>query len=307
MRTISYGKERPVAVCDDISCWSQNRRAVTVLNGARRQLSRAQATARGAARLEIDRREAYGLVESKAIRNSPVTSSFRPSLIAALAACLALAAPAQAQFDIFHRQAPPPADIPGAAAGSDEAAGLVVRINRLEEELRQANGRIEELENAQHRLEAQLQKFRQDVEFRFGDRSAGAPPEPDVAEAPLAPPQPTAPLPRPRRSDAFDPNADPNAPGAPRPLGTTAPSAPLVRESPAMRDARGRPAARTRQGGRRPPPQPRAGRRSSAPAWRCSISRASSSTPRCRPFRPGNIRRRKPGSRRFSPPIRRIA
>lgn len=34
MRTVSYGKERPVAVCDNISCWSQNRRAVTVLNGA---------------------------------------------------------------------------------------------------------------------------------------------------------------------------------------------------------------------------------------------------------------------------------
>ena len=32
MHTISYGKQRPVAVCDDISCWSQNRRAVTVLN-----------------------------------------------------------------------------------------------------------------------------------------------------------------------------------------------------------------------------------------------------------------------------------
>jgi peptidoglycan-associated lipoprotein len=31
MRTISYGKERPVAVCDNISCWSQNRRTVTVL------------------------------------------------------------------------------------------------------------------------------------------------------------------------------------------------------------------------------------------------------------------------------------
>jgi peptidoglycan-associated lipoprotein len=31
MRTISFGKERPVAVCNDISCWSQNRRAVTVL------------------------------------------------------------------------------------------------------------------------------------------------------------------------------------------------------------------------------------------------------------------------------------
>jgi peptidoglycan-associated lipoprotein len=31
IRTISYGKERPVAVCDDISCWSQNRRSVTVI------------------------------------------------------------------------------------------------------------------------------------------------------------------------------------------------------------------------------------------------------------------------------------
>jgi len=32
IRTISYGKERPVATCDDITCWSQNRRAQTVLN-----------------------------------------------------------------------------------------------------------------------------------------------------------------------------------------------------------------------------------------------------------------------------------
>src|SRR5215468_1725739 len=34
MHTISYGKERPVAVCNDISCWSQNRRAVTVINAS---------------------------------------------------------------------------------------------------------------------------------------------------------------------------------------------------------------------------------------------------------------------------------
>ncbi|MGD9740523.1 MAG: peptidoglycan-associated lipoprotein Pal [Bauldia sp.] len=33
IQTISYGKERPVAVCNDISCWSQNRRAVTAVNG----------------------------------------------------------------------------------------------------------------------------------------------------------------------------------------------------------------------------------------------------------------------------------
>jgi peptidoglycan-associated lipoprotein len=31
MRTISYGKERPIAVCDAASCWTQNRRAQTVL------------------------------------------------------------------------------------------------------------------------------------------------------------------------------------------------------------------------------------------------------------------------------------
>jgi tol-pal system protein YbgF len=157
-----------------------------------------------------------------------VTSLSRPRLTAAFVACVALAAPAQAQFDPFHRQAPP-ADIPG---DPNQTAELVLRVNQLEEELRQANGRIEELENAEHRLETQLQRFRQDVEVRFGDRSEGAPPAPDAAEAPLSPGEPAAP-PRPRKSDAFDPNADPNAPGAPRALGTTPPSAPLVREAPA--------------------------------------------------------------------------
>ena len=33
IHTVSYGRERPVAVCDDISCWSRNRRAQTVLGG----------------------------------------------------------------------------------------------------------------------------------------------------------------------------------------------------------------------------------------------------------------------------------
>lgn len=32
MRTISYGKERPIEVCSTESCYSQNRRAVTVLS-----------------------------------------------------------------------------------------------------------------------------------------------------------------------------------------------------------------------------------------------------------------------------------
>jgi len=32
LRTISYGKERPIKLCSDESCWSVNRRAVTVLS-----------------------------------------------------------------------------------------------------------------------------------------------------------------------------------------------------------------------------------------------------------------------------------
>ena len=34
LNTISFGKERPVAVCDSESCWSQNRRSVTLLQGS---------------------------------------------------------------------------------------------------------------------------------------------------------------------------------------------------------------------------------------------------------------------------------
>ena len=161
-------------------------------------------------------------------------------LTAILLACVRLASPACAQgFDLFHRQssqAAPPADIPnegGADAGG--APELVLRINRLEEQLRQANGRIEELENNEHRLEDQLQKFRQDVEFRFGERSGDAQAPPPAAAAPAAAPEAViegSAAAKPKKSDAFDPDAMPNAPGAPQPLGTTAPSAPLVRPAP---------------------------------------------------------------------------
>ncbi|MEM6847329.1 MAG: peptidoglycan-associated lipoprotein Pal [Pseudomonadota bacterium] len=34
INTLSFGKERPVAPCENESCWSQNRRAVTVLRGS---------------------------------------------------------------------------------------------------------------------------------------------------------------------------------------------------------------------------------------------------------------------------------
>ena len=31
LRTVSYGKERPLAICSDEACYAQNRRAVTVI------------------------------------------------------------------------------------------------------------------------------------------------------------------------------------------------------------------------------------------------------------------------------------
>ena len=33
LRTVSYGKERPLAICSDEECYSKNRRAVTALSG----------------------------------------------------------------------------------------------------------------------------------------------------------------------------------------------------------------------------------------------------------------------------------
>lgn len=33
VKTITYGKERPIEVCSDEACWSKNRRAVTVVSG----------------------------------------------------------------------------------------------------------------------------------------------------------------------------------------------------------------------------------------------------------------------------------
>ena len=32
LRTVTYGKERPIAVCSEESCYAQNRRAVTVIS-----------------------------------------------------------------------------------------------------------------------------------------------------------------------------------------------------------------------------------------------------------------------------------
>lgn len=117
----------------------------------------------------------------------------------------------------------PPGSIPLDSVDSGDPAALVVRIDRLEDELRRANGQIEELQNQNVRLQEQFKRFREDVEFRLSGAkpSGGAAAPPPVA---LSEPPPVV---KPRKGDAFDPALDPNAPGAPRVIGSTAPSAPL--------------------------------------------------------------------------------
>jgi tol-pal system protein YbgF len=112
-------------------------------------------------------------------------------------------------------------------ASAQDAADAIVRLNRLENQVRSLSGKIEELEYENRQLREQMRKFQEDVEYRFQERS-GAPrsgPSPGTGTTPA--PRAPAPTPPARRSDVFDPSEAPNAPGAPRPLGSTQPSAPL--------------------------------------------------------------------------------
>lgn len=114
-----------------------------------------------------------------------------------------------------------------APAQAQDAAELVVRMNRLEGQVRQMSGQIEQLQFENRQLKEQARKFQEDVEYRFSERSGGARSSAPTT-APGSSPAP-GPAPRPtRRSDAFDPDQEPGAVGAPRPLGQAAPHSPTV-------------------------------------------------------------------------------
>ena len=132
-----------------------------------------------------------------------------------------------------------PGDVPHAAEQQDgtqqDSAGLLVRIGRLESQMRQISGQIEQMQFETRRLAEQLKKFQDDVDFRFHEGAQGTPaakPPQKRSEAPATqingddrgPPQSAAIAPSRanRRGDAFDPSQNPGAPGAPRPLGSLA-------------------------------------------------------------------------------------
>jgi tol-pal system protein YbgF len=136
----------------------------------------------------------------------------------------------------------------GAPAGAQmSASDMIVRIDQLENQVRQLTGTIEQLQFRNRQLEEQLRRMQEaDVRSPGGSRPAPPPPggpiaqaPPPVAAEPAMPPQPAMPaVAAPgRRADVFDPSQNPNAPGAPRTLGSIASTAPMAGEPPAAAPA----------------------------------------------------------------------
>jgi tol-pal system protein YbgF len=94
-------------------------------------------------------------------------------------------------------------------------ADMVVRLDQLEGDVRRLTGAVEELQYRNQQLEQALRQLQ-----GGGAQGGVAPARPGPATAPAAPAAP-APVPN-RRSDVFDPAQNPNAPGAPRVLGSPA-------------------------------------------------------------------------------------
>jgi tol-pal system protein YbgF len=152
-----------------------------------------------------------------------------------------------------------------AARAQMSDADIVTRMDRLEGAIRDLTGQVEQLQYRNQQLTQQLQQLQAQMQS-----GAGAPQPPSQA-TPVMPPQPqrptaqytpqplppyspppaptiaTAPPPAPieqgapppstgRRGDAFNPAANPTAPGAPRALGTST----AANEPPPVSDAPGR-------------------------------------------------------------------
>lgn len=103
-----------------------------------------------------------------------------------------------------------------AQADPGDPAEMTVRLDRLENALRQLTGTIEQLQYRNQQLEQQVRGLQQ---------MGGAAPPP-AAATPALPPRASPPngqipaAPSGRRSDVFDPSQQPTAPGAPRTLGS---------------------------------------------------------------------------------------
>ena len=98
-----------------------------------------------------------------------------------------------------------------------------MRIDRVENALRQLTGTVEQLQYRNQQLEMQVKRLQDDTDYRLrqlgskgGQVPAHAPGVPPAATAPATPGRPG------ERSDAFNPAQHPTAPGAPRSLNSEA-------------------------------------------------------------------------------------
>lgn len=125
-----------------------------------------------------------------------------------------------------------PLCLPASAFAQSGDLDPEIRIDRLENQLRTLTGQNEELQFRNRQLEEQLKALQggapnQAPAQQAAPRTAGpnvvaAPPSPQPSTNPSAaatPPIVAAPAVGGRRGDAFDPNQNPSAPGAPRALG----------------------------------------------------------------------------------------
>ena len=74
-------------------------------------------------------------------------------------------------------------------AAAQDAADFVVRLNRLEGQVRQMSGHIEQLQFENRQLKDQLRKFEEDIEFRFQESAGGRGAAPRLASPPAASPE----------------------------------------------------------------------------------------------------------------------
>ena len=99
-------------------------------------------------------------------------------------------------------------------ARAQDAAELILRIDRLEGLVRQLNGQLEQVQNQNRRLEEQSKRFQNDTDFRFKELEGGRGGTRPQSTPPNTPPA------RQQRGDAFNPDANPQAPGSPQSLGS---------------------------------------------------------------------------------------
>jgi len=112
----------------------------------------------------------------------------------------------------------------------NDPGDLSVRLDRMENAMRQLTGTLEQLQYQNQQLQSQLKRMQGDTEYRFqalgsrGGAPGASPPRATSPQAPVNAPPTNSPG---KRSDVFDPAQNPNSPGAPRVLGNEAVAAPV--------------------------------------------------------------------------------